>query len=77
MISWKGGINEASGATTVTFATFKSVIDAITNQVSVQNVVTVLAAAAAIAITFVFMWWGVRKVTRMVMGSARSGSIRP
>lgn len=52
-------------------------IDAITAQVSVANIVGVLAAAAAIAITFVFMWWGVRKVTRMVMGSARSGSIRP
>ena len=76
MIFWKGGIDEST-ATTVTFATFKSVIDAITAQVSVQNVVSVLAAAAAIAITFVFMWWGVRKVTRMVMGSARSGSIKP
>ena len=77
MISWKGGIIEAGSTTAVTFATFKSVIDAITTQVSVTNVVAVLAAAAGIAITFVFMWWGVRKVTRMVMGSARSGSIRP
>lgn len=75
MIFWKGGIIEAS--TAVSFTTFKSVIDAITAQVSVANIVGVLAAAAAISITFVFMWWGVRKVTRMVMGSARSGSIRP
>lgn len=75
MITWKGGIDETS--TAVTFATFKSVIDAITAQVSVANIVSILAAAAAIAITFVFMWWGVRKVTRMVMGSARSGSIKP
>lgn len=74
-VFWKGGIDEAS--TAVSFTTFKSVIDAITAQVSVANIVSVLAAAAAIAITFVFMWWGVRKVTRMVMGSARSGSIRP
>lgn len=71
----KGGFIETS--TMVTFATFKSVIDAITAQVSVQTIVGVLASAAAIAIAFVFMWWGVRKVTRMVMGSARSGSIRP
>lgn len=75
MTLWKGGIDEAS--TAVSFTTFKSVIDAITAQVSVANIVSVLAAAAAIAITFVFMWWGVRKVTRMVMGSARSGSIKP
>lgn len=63
--------------TAVTYTDFKSVIDAITAQVSVTQVVGVLAAAAAIAVTFVFMWWGVRKVTRMVMGSARSGKINP
>ena len=63
--------------TAVTYADFKSVIDAITAQISVTQVVGVLAAAAAIAITFVFMWWGVRKVTKMVMGSARSGKINP
>lgn len=68
---------QSSTFTAVTFADFKSVIDAITAQVSVTQIVGVLAAAAAIAITFVFMWWGVRKVTRMVMGSARSGKINP
>lgn len=66
-----------SSFTAVTYTDFKSVIDAITAQVSVPQVVGVLAAAAAIAVTFVFMWWGVRKVTRMVMGSARSGKINP
>lgn len=68
---------QTSSFTAITFADFKSVIDAITAQVSVSSVVGVLAAAAAIAITFVFMWWGVRKVTKMVMGSARSGKINP
>lgn len=68
---------QSSTFTAITFADFKSVIDAITAQVSVSSVVGVLAAAAAIAITFVFMWWGVRKVTKMVMGSARSGKINP
>ncbi len=68
---------QSSTFTAVTYADFKSVIDAITAQISVSQVVGVLAAAAAIAITFVFMWWGVRKVTKMVMGSARSGKINP
>lgn len=68
---------QGSTFTAVTYADFKSVIDAITAQISVSQVVGVLAAAAAIAITFVFMWWGVRKVTKMVMGSARSGKINP
>lgn len=70
-------MTQTSTFTAVTFADFKSVIDAITAQISVSQVVGVLAAAAAIAITFVFMWWGVRKVTKMVMGSARSGKINP
>lgn len=70
-------MKQSSTFTAVTFADFKSVIDAITAQISVSQVVGVLAAAAAIAITFVFMWWGVRKVTKMVMGSARSGKINP
>lgn len=70
-------MKQSSTFTAITFADFKSVIDAITAQISVTQVVGVLAAAAAIAITFVFMWWGVRKVTRMVMGSARSGKINP
>ncbi len=70
-------MTQSSTFTAVTYADFKSVIDAITAQISVTQVVGVLAAAAAIAITFVFMWWGVRKVTKMVMGSARSGKINP
>ncbi len=70
-------MTQSSTFTAVTYADFKSVIDAITAQISVSQVVGVLAAAAAIAITFVFMWWGVRKVTKMVMGSARSGKINP
>lgn len=70
-------MTQGSTFTAVTYADFKSVIDAITAQISVSQVVGVLAAAAAIAITFVFMWWGVRKVTKMVMGSARSGKINP
>lgn len=70
-------MKQSSTFTAITFADFKSVIDAITAQVSVTQIVGVLAAAAAIAITFVFMWWGVRKVTKMVMGSARSGKINP
>lgn len=70
-------MTQGSTFTAVTYADFKSVIDAITAQISVTQVVGVLAAAAAIAITFVFMWWGVRKVTKMVMGSARSGKINP
>lgn len=59
----------------MSYTDFESVIEAITAQISVANIVGVLATAAGIAITFVFLWWGVRKVTAMVMGSARKGKI--
>lgn len=43
----KEGMLQSSTFTAVTFADFKSVIDAITAQISVSQVVGVLAAAAA------------------------------
>ena len=50
-------------------------IDAITAQISVSTVVEVLATTAAIGIALVFMWWGVRKATRMIMAAFRKGRI--
>ena len=61
----------------ISFSDFSDVIEAITTQIDVTTVVGVLAAAAGLAIGLVFMWWGVRKVTRMVMGAFRRGSINP
>lgn len=61
----------------ISFSDFSSVIEAVTEQVDVTTVVGVLAAAAGLAIGLVFMWWGVRKVTQMIMGAFRRGSINP
>ena len=67
----------AGGSTAVGSSAFSSVITAITEQVSVATIVEVLAYAAGVCIGLVFMWWGVRKVTKMVMGAFKRGSIRP
>ena len=61
----------------MTFETVKPILDAITAQISVSNVVAVLAAAAAICVGFAFMWWVARKVTRMVMGAFKKGKVNP
>lgn len=61
----------------MTFETVKPILDAITAQISVANVVSVLAAAAAICVGFAFMWWVTRKVTRMVMGAFKKGKVNP
>ena len=66
-----------SGSSAITSTAFKSVIDAVTAQISVTSVVEVLAYAVPVVIGLVFMWWGVRKVTGMVMGAFRKGKLRP
>ena len=67
----------SGGSTAISSTAFKSVIDAVTAQISVSSVVEVLAYAVPICIGLVFMWWGVRKVTRMIMGAFRKGKLRP
>lgn len=59
----------------VSSSSFASVITALQGQISVSTVVEVLAYAAGISIALVFLWWGVRKATQMIMSAFRSGSI--
>ena len=67
----------SSGSTAITSSAFSSVINAVTAQISVSTVMEVLAYAVPICIGLVFAWWGVRKVTRMIMGAFRKGKLRP
>lgn len=53
------------------------VVTAITGQISVANIMAAIASAAVVAIGFVFAWWGLRKVVRMIMGAFRKGRINP
>ena len=73
----KGECLTSGGSTAIGSTAFKSVIDAVTAQISVTSVVEVLAYAVPVVIGLVFMWWGVRKVTAMVMGAFRKGKLRP
>ena len=67
----------ASGTSTAVTATdWKAVLDALTAQISVSTVVGVLASVVAAGIGLVFMWWGVRKLTRSLMAAFRSGKLR-
>lgn len=60
-------------ADAASYTDFASVITAITGQISVSTVVGVLAQAATVSVGLVFMWWGVRKVTKMLFASFRKG----
>ena len=63
----------AAESSSVTSADWQSVISAITGQVSVATVVGVLAAGVGACIGLVFMWWGLRKMTRAIMAAFRKG----
>lgn len=64
-----------SAASTVTYSDFSSVIKALTNQISVSTVVGVLASLVAACVGLVFMWWGVRKVSKALMSAFRRGKL--
>lgn len=59
----------------ISYTDFSSIFTALQEQISVTTVVGVLAAVVGACIGLVFMWWGVRKVTRMLMSAFRKGKI--
>lgn len=64
-------------STVIGSGAFSSVISAITAQISITTIVEVLAYAVPLMIGMVFAWWGIRKVTRMIMGAFRKGKLNP
>ena len=65
-----------TGTTTaIGSSAFASVVTALQAQISVTTIVEVLAYAATAVVAMVFLWWGVRKVTQMVMSAFRNGRI--
>lgn len=65
----------ALSESTVTAADWQSVITALTSQISVANVVAVLAVLAGAGVGFAFMWWGVRKAVNALMSAFKKGKI--
>lgn len=62
-------------ATPVTSSDWSSVISAITSQISVSTVVAVLAAAVGAGIGLTFMWWGLRKMIKVLMKAFKTGKL--
>lgn len=61
--------------TAISSTNFNSVLTALTDQISVATVVEVLAVAAGAAVGLAFMWWGVRKLVRVLMAAFKKGKI--
>lgn len=62
-------------ATAVSSTQFMSVISALQEQISVATIVEVLAVAAGVAVGLAFMWWGVRKLTKVLMSAFKKGKV--
>lgn len=63
----------ASGA--VSSSDWSAVLNALTAQISVSTIVGVIAATITAGIGLVFMWWGVKKLVRVIMGAFRRGNL--
>lgn len=61
--------------TAISSSSFTSVLNAVTSQISVSTVVEVLAVGVGAAVGLVFMWWGVRKLIRVLMSAFRKGKL--
>lgn len=65
-----------SASSVVSSSDWSSVLTALTNQISVSTIVGVIASVIAAGIGLVFMWWGVRKLVRVIMAAFRGGKLR-
>lgn len=66
----------AAGDTSVSLDSFKSVLESITGQFSITQIVAVLAGIIGLGIGFVFMWWGIRKGISSLMGAIKKGKAK-
>lgn len=59
----------------VSFADFESIFTGLTAQINVASIIAVLGGVLAACVGMVFMWWGVRKIARMVMSAFQKGKV--
>lgn len=59
----------------ISSSNFTSILTTLQEQISVSTIVEVLAVAAGAAVGLAFMWWGVRKLVKVLMGAFRKGSV--
>ena len=53
--------------------TIQPIISALTNVITVQAVVTIIAAVIGITISFALMWWAARYVSRKINSAFKRG----
>lgn len=60
----------------ITVTTIQSILDTVTTQFSVSNIVAMIAGILGVTVAFVFLWWAVRKGFRAIVAAATKGKPR-
>ena len=66
---------EAAVGTIITAAELTPILESLQAQLTVGNVIGVIAIVVGAGVGFVFAWWGVRFVTRKVVKAATKGKL--
>lgn len=56
-------------------AAIGTVLTDITSQATVGNVITVVTVGLSVAVGFVLMWFGVRKLIKIINGAMKNGRL--
>lgn len=68
-----GAAGEAAGADAIAAA--KSVIGEATKTINISNLTTILVYGVGIAIGLFLLWWGARKLVRIVTAAFKRGKV--
>ena len=60
----------------IRISTIQSILDTVTTQFSVSNIVAMIAGILGVTVAFVFLWWAVRKGFKAIVAAATKGKPR-
>ena len=61
----------------VSWSTFSDLITALTTQISVSTIMSVIVGVITITVGIAFMWWGARFASKKLMGALKKGKTGP
>ena len=68
-------IAEVTPSAAIGLSDVQPIMDVVTSQITVGNVVGIIAGGVAMCMGFVFLFWGARKLSRMVMSAFKKGKL--
>lgn len=66
----------ASSPEPISISTIQTILDTVTTQFSVSNIVAMIAGILGVTVAFVFLWWAVRKGFKAIVAAATKGKPR-